>query len=233
MSRPSLINNAANGPEALGGNELVENEDQALRDLRHFKAIHGIKRSASYPAPIIVQSSVIALFGLLHMGAIVFLLRSSRLELANQVGLAVLITVLNSVVGVASGYVPCRYLNHVDQWKRVLSGAVLFVIALLVPSFHLASAHFHYHDAMMTPQNVWLGSLLETMWKSPLRLGFQSLMILVVGLISFLIALYLGYRADDPYPGFTALQRRYESARRAREAAGLQAAHGPSGMRSS
>ena len=156
-------------------------------------------------------------------GFIEILLNASLLMDVNPFGLVgstmqmTLISLVNVVfAGLVMG-VLLRQRNHVAVSRKALawSGIVLLVAAILV--FNLAVGHFR--NSMQASLNdpsadiLAMGNdVLQRLSDGPLALAsFQTVLLVLLGVVCFGIGAWKWYRRDDPYPGYGELERQLGS----------------------
>ena len=197
--------------------ELRNTELQRLRELKYFKVMNGLTRSAHYPLSPAFHYSLILLICVAQSCAIIYLL--SRAAGALEMGtvlLAFLLSVTTVGAGFLAGHVPTRYLNHPNSAARNLGifGVTVYAISMLL--LNLVAAH--YRDLFASsPES--LHDALAATFKQPLRISFDALLLGISGAVASTLALLMGYRADDPVPNYGRVDRHFHEARQAREAA--------------
>jgi hypothetical protein len=192
-------------------------ELQYLRDLRYFKATQEIERSARYPDSLLVHLSIVALIVVLETCANMYFFAKENPHY--EIGWllqALLISLTNVGVAFLVGNFPARYVNHRRGAMKAVGVICLIAFFAFTVFFNLLTAH--YRDLLATSPEITLQDSLAMILKQPLQMSFNSLMLFTAGLTASLLGLYMGYRADDPYPGYGAVERRYLRASRAREA---------------
>jgi len=122
-----------------------------------------------------------------------------------------LITAVNILVGaLAIGYA-LRCCSLINQAKKVIAQVVMGVSIILIGAFNLLAGHFR--DSMKAAIldggpaadsfSMLRHDALPRMMDAPFGLdSFQSILLVLLGMIFFGIASWKGYQSDDPYPGY-------------------------------
>lgn len=121
-----------------------------------------------------------------------------------------LITAVNILVGaLVIGYA-LRCCNLINQTKKVSAQVVMGISITLIGAFNLLAGHFR--DSMQAvildgisadPFAMLQNDALPRMMDAPFGLdSFQSILLVLLGMIFFGIASWKGYQSDDPYPGY-------------------------------
>jgi hypothetical protein len=139
---------------------------------------------------------------------------------------------VNVLIGVVTGFLGLRYLNHPERPMKVIGGVVAGIGILAGLFINLFIAHFRdevelaLHQAQAAGSlagfsmfDIPPGSVIAGMF--PNVLGLHSLVafgLLAIGLTVFAIAVYEGYdRISDRYPGFGRVWRKERLAYEARQ----------------
>jgi len=121
-----------------------------------------------------------------------------------------LITAVNILVGaLVIGYA-LRSHNLPSQTQKVSARLVMGVSIILIGTFNLLAGHFR--DSMQAvildgisadPFAMLQNDVLPRIMNAPFGFdSFQSILLVLLGMIFFGIASWKGYRSDDPYPGY-------------------------------
>jgi len=183
-----------------------------------FRGENHIRRLAVEP------SSTVLSFGLL---AILFIVESaanaSFFSATHPGGLvgalfeAAAISVINIAAGFVMGNLCLRYMQLPNLlWK---TGMLIVLIGLILGAvvFNFAAAHYReaFHlvppdaeDFMARASGLAIELVKERRWNLA---GFQSYLMVVVGLLVVMLATYKGYTWIDPYPGFGSIAGRLQS----------------------
>ena len=124
---------------------------------------------------------------------------------AIQMGLITSVNILIGFLGVGQIF---RYVNHVNMGKRFVGWLAGGSLTCLILGFNVAVGHFRDSmqamvaraetDPIVMLENDAVPRLLE----EPLGFDtFQTVLLVVMGILFFAIASWKGYRWDDPYPG--------------------------------
>jgi hypothetical protein len=112
-----------------------------------------------------------------------------------------------------SGMISLRAINHVSDFKKFRGwiGVIATVAATLAIAYY---ADFHIAAVLADP-GASNRAVFEAMLAAPLDVisGIASWTIFGVFALMGLLAMFLGYRSDDTYPGYGAVQRSYYRAR--------------------
>ena len=145
-----------------------------------------------------------------------------------------LITGVNILIGFLGAGQIFRYVNHVNLWKRLVGWLAGGGLTILILGFNIAVGHFRDSmQAMAVRAETDPIALLESdaiprLLDDPLGFdAFQTVLLVVVGILFFAIASWKGYRWDDPYPGYGPRTRKLASLKSiyaARRKAAVQAA---------
>ncbi|MBM3568683.1 MAG: hypothetical protein FJX46_07990 [Alphaproteobacteria bacterium] len=184
---------------------------EAFDDFHKFKEVN---RLTHLPVP---ARNPIALFG----GVFVMLsvetgFNAYFFRLATDLGLlggavrAFFITGVNVAAACLIGWLVIRNIHHV-QLPRRLAGYIGGLLGLaLIVAFNLAVAH--YRD-VLDNQSFWDKALQMVIERLLSRFfgvtNFDSWLLFLVGIMIAIAALQTGYFAEDPYPGYSAVYRRY------------------------
>ena len=199
------------------GRTRLTDAEEAVRngsaEFERFRRRHRLTRLVDYS-----QRST-ALRYVFGCGFVEILLNASLLMDVNPFGLIgstmqmTLISLVNVVfAGLVMG-VLLRQRNHVGITRKAIAwtGIVLLVAAVLV--FNLAVGHFR--NSMQASLNdpsadiLAMGNdVLQRLLASPFDLAsFQTILLVLLGVVCFGIGAWKWYRRDDPYPGYGDLER--------------------------
>lgn len=192
--------------------ELRNRQLRRLRELRYFRLKNHLERSATYPRDLLWHYSVVVLIVVLESTAnMYFFAQGSSLGLLGGLLQAMLVSVVNVGTAVVVGkfYVP--ELHHIQASRRGLGVVVIASHALFVAWFNLVVAH--YRDLLASRPETALRLAIPETISQPFGLSFDSLMLLVAGVVAAGLGLWKGQASDDAYPGYGPLDRRYEEAK--------------------
>jgi len=127
------------------------------------------------------------------------------------------ISLINLAVGFALGIMPLRYIRLPSIFWKLSMAILAAALVALALTFNFFAAH--YRDAFSTippdsenfmreSSKAALQSLLSHKYE---LLGFQSYLMVLVGLVVVSYAAYKGLSWLDPFPGYGALYTRYQS----------------------
>lgn len=199
---------------------LVENE----RELSHFRKAHNLSERvarAHGPGLTFLKWSFLALlwaFESLINGN--FLAQGSEQYLLGGVTEAVGFATLNVGAAVLCATVGARQLSHKSKFRRIIGG--LSILAWLVFTFVLNLALAHYRDVAGTVtseagQSALQGGqlVLRRLAESPFSLhDINSWILFCIGFLFAVLAFIDALFLFDPYPGYGALQKRVDRARK-------------------
>ena len=183
-------------------------EFDAWRD--EHKLLH---REAVYPVSKIFAFAVIAVLLLLETtvnSALYF--NASDTGWLGAYATALLIAGVNVGLAVLSGYVPCRYLNHINLRHRwwAIPTQLIAIIVIIINNLYAA----HYRDLASATTDAPFNEfqVAARLITDPIALSPTSFALLIFGFLCALIAGRKGYTASDPYPGYEARHRRHTEA---------------------
>lgn len=183
-------------------------------DLRSFKVANALTREASYPSSKILYIGIIMLILLSEtMLNAYFFAKGNELGLVGGAAQALIISVINMTLAFFLGGFLVKRLNLVNKSALYKYGimTVLVLSALLILFFNLLVGHLRVQLGI-DPENAYVNSILSFQ-QNPFGLHeFDSLILVLVGLLSFLIAFTDFYKMDDEYPNYGSLDRKYQEA---------------------
>ena len=192
----------------------VERERNQKRHYEAFRKENKLDRVANYPDVAYLYYLVVPLL----IAAMAYALASLLVPSAGgSSGLSVTWGVILSAVAIIVpfifGMVFVRAINHVSDFKKVGGwiGVTATVAAILAIAYY---ADFRIAAVLADP-NASNRDVFEAMLAAPLDVfsGVASWTIFGVFALMGLLAMFLGYRSDDIYPGYGAVQRSYYRAR--------------------
>jgi hypothetical protein len=120
---------------------------------------------------------------------------------------AFLISLANVTVSFLAGWLCLRQLNHKSSARKAMGVIGFLFISVFVVFLHLATAH--YREALQHSGDADFFSSLEF---NPATLqDMQSLILIIIGGVITVIAMYKGYTADDPCPGYGKVYRKWKA----------------------
>ncbi len=181
-------------------------------DLKNFKIANGLSREASYPSSKILYIGIIMLILLSEtMLNAYFFAKGNELGLIGGAAQALIISVINMTLAFFLGSFLVKRLNLVTlgAFARYAVISALIFSAILILFFNLLVGHLRVQLGI-DPENAYVNSILAFQ-ENPFGLyEFDSLILVLVGLLSFLIAFTDFYKMDDAYPNYGALDRKYQ-----------------------
>ena len=184
-----------------------------LRNLRHFRKKNDIHHEARYPESKLLHWAILAamLFGESILNSYFFSL-ASDLGLLGGAFQALLISGVNIGLAIFAGEFGLRQVNHIDASRKALGALVLAIYFALTSAFNLATAH--YRALLEIDPLSALELVLSRLTRTPFGFdNFDAVILLLIGMMFSLAALYKTYAADDSYPGYGAMDRAYKEAR--------------------
>lgn len=207
--------------ESRAGLGLLEERERQQRAHYHaFREANGLARVAEYPSsPLVHAGLAVALAGAL--GLALAKVRGDDGSTLIPLSWAASIALAGVLVPSALGATLFRCINHVSSPRRsagrlggVLAGLFIAALATLVGG---------YVAALGAYPGLPLRALMERMVAEPIAsaavLGASTQAWKASGIIALIgvLAWCIGYRSDDPYPGYGSVQRAFYRARRQRE----------------
>lgn len=191
---------------------LKKQLDLAEEDIEQFKTKNRLNREADYPV------SKLQTFGVLLVALIIesflnglFFAEGSDSGLLGGIGIAAMVAVANIAFGFILGWLVLRYKNHIANWRRNLSITISFTALLLSFIGNLFIAH--YREAL----SIYPDEAHTYVWES-INNGWMSIstisswLLLVIGLLFYILAVFKGYHYDDAYPEYGKYARKKEKA---------------------
>lgn len=182
-------------------------------DLASFKRDNKLKREAVYPASHVFSIALLLFVLILESG-----FNSYFFAQANDFGLvggflqATIISAINLIVGLLTGILFFRSLNHVNTVRNILGWTGISVFASLTVAFNLFVAH--YRSALTQDPDRAGYVAVESFLESPLGISeFDSWVLFLIGVVVVIVSTLKSYRLDDVYPGYGKLARRVIEAR--------------------
>jgi hypothetical protein len=195
---------------------LLRAAREALAEYERFRAGHRLARPARRPGH---RGLALAWMGFLVVVESLlnglFFAEGSEAGLLGGVAVALSVSVVNVVLlGAVLGFFPARWAHHRNLLVRLAGIALLAagVIAIVVVNAFVA----HYRDAYERMGDaVVLAEVWARLVAAPADLArLQSWLLFLLGLGFAGLGFAKGYRLDDPYPGYGAVDRRRAEAER-------------------
>jgi chromate transport protein ChrA len=197
--------------EALIARRVEERKLQ--RERACFKADHGLRRSAIYPASGILSAAVVALLILTET-----VINANLFAQASEFGLlggwlqVLAISVPNVLTALLLGFLALRYAHHVSPVKRALGMAAMAPGLIVLFVFNLMVAH--YRVLLDTDPDHAIQRVAAHFLANPWNLeSWDAILLLLLGLLTAVLAMIEGFVGlDDRYPGYGKIDRRYRAA---------------------
>jgi hypothetical protein len=194
-------------------------ERAMLRDLKYFIESNQIHHEPRYPESNIFHISIIlALVVMESLANSYFFSKGSDMGLLGGTLQAMLISIANVGLSVMVGIYVMRNLHHILIERKVTAALGVLGYLSIIFLFNLATAHYRAQleiNALLALNNTIPSLRKGLFWID----NFDAWVLFVIGLISSSVALADGYLADDRYPNFGNVHRRYRKALIAYEAA--------------
>ena len=195
----------------LNANVDVEKYEE---DYDRFRKVNSLKREASYPESLAFFWSF--LFFILVVESLLnahFFALGSDFGYLGGVVQALMVSIVNVVIGGICGWLALRQLNHVKPWRKYVGG---FAGSLfLIISFFWNLLVGHYRSGLAIDPDNAEQLAVQRFLESPLGLNdLASWMLFMIGTVVFILVNYKTYSADDPYPGYKKVDRRLNNARK-------------------
>lgn len=187
-------------------------EKQAARQLRRFCLNNKIEYELPYKSsawswigPLILAISLESAANATLFG------QASDGGLLEGFGKAFMISALNVLVGFATGLLPFRYMNHVK--KAHLLWAFPLFTASIVMAFIFNMVVGHFREALaLNPDTAVTEALSRAKSALFAITTFESVVLIVIGLLVFLYSIYKGYTVWSTYPGYRTVHLRHARA---------------------
>jgi len=194
--------------------EIKHEYNVRKNDLEKFKQKNGITREASYPNSKILYIGIIMVILLSETSLnAYFFAKGNELGLIGGAAQALIISLINIVSAFFLGGYLVKKLNLVKKTPLLKYGviAALLGAAVVIVLFNLLVGHLRVQLGI-DPDTAYVEAI-RTFLAGPFNLNeFDSIILVIVGLLSFLIAFTDFYKMDDEYPGYGHLDRKYQDA---------------------
>ena len=179
----------------------------ATNRYHEFRKKHSLTRRANFPpSRIYFYAFVTGLFIVECLVNGLFLKNVTRSGLMGGMGIAVIISFFNVWIGFFYGKFIFPLNNHINDNTKFFGKFSILLISIwfLCVNFFCA----HYRDLIVENNEMHFIEVVQFIINSPFELkAFVSVALLVVGIVFGIAAVYHGYKSDDPYPGYGAVQR--------------------------
>lgn len=180
-----------------------------------FRKSRSLNRVARYPDHRFKNVSIVLLVALVDTIANAFFFSTTHPGgWAGAIFESLFIAVINSLVGFGAGYALVRGLNRPTFGGKAFCGLFLLLTLAALLAFNTFAAHYRDAFAVLKPEDIGRArdiasaDALRRLVEGQHRLtGFQSYLMVAVGMLVAGVAMFEGYRLDDPLPGFGALAR--------------------------
>lgn len=196
--------------------EFVNAKSEVTRfehDYDRFRKVNQLKHEASYP-----ESKTLFISTLIFVLICESLANAYFFAMGNDYGLlggalqAFLVSVVNVGLGLVVGGILFRQVNHVEKWRKYLFGTLCFVVWSAAFLWNLLVGH--YRTALSLEPDNAESLAIQRFLESPLNLGeLASWMLFAIGILIFIFVNYKAYHGDDPYPGYSKVDRRLNDAK--------------------
>jgi hypothetical protein len=193
--------------------EAKARERRMERELRAFKAANALDRDARQPDSIY-----------LHIALLVFVLLVEGVVNAWSFGVAswhgwvgglqqaLVVAAINLAVAFAAG-LAVREIIHVSPWRKAIGATVALLYAFFLGAYTLLIGH--YRAALQYRPDEAVTAAIEQMRTAPFAVADVYTVLLMIASVAFAaVAFITALKILDPYPGFSAVDRRHRAAHR-------------------
>jgi hypothetical protein len=197
---------------------LNEREAQQQQHYEIFREENKLDRVAENPISTLFLLAFIA--ALVGVGAVAISRLSGTgpdgialLQPASAIGISFVVVIIPLMLGAAV----FPLVNHLSDLKQIFGLAGGIAAAAVIGSAAMLAARF-VSAAAIDPSVTW-PSIMDAWLQAPFEIAFDGSSWMVLGIVCLLglLAFLVGYRSDDPYPGYGSVQRAYYRARQERE----------------
>lgn len=192
-------------------------ERRLMRDLKFFRAKNKLNREAHYPDSKVFHLSIlVAMIAVESLGNAYFFAEGSSLGYTGGWFQSIMVSLLVILVSskIIGGYL-IPQLNHISLKRNILGGTALSISAGVLFVLILLIGHYR-HLLTVDPDNA-LSQTLPHFKDGMFSLDPMSFLFCGVSIAFALSAAIYGFKADDPYPGYGDIDRRYKVAELAYE----------------
>ena len=183
-------------------------------DIEKFKTTNSITREASYPHSKILYIGIIMVILLSETSLnAYFFAKGNELGLIGGAAQALIVSLINIVFAFFLGGYLVKKLNLIKKAPVLKYGVLATLLGsfFMILLFNLLVGHLRVQLGLNA--DTAYVKAIETFMSNPFSLNeFDSIILVLVGLLSFLIAFTDFYKMDDEYPGYGALDRKYQDA---------------------
>ena len=193
---------------------VKKNVETVKNDLSNFKIDNKLLREASYPESRVFHISIILLIILVEtfLNAY-FFAKGNEFGLLGGASQALIVSVINMVFAYFMGNFLVRNLQLVNHsFQRNFSIVAIFILIFFMFLFNLLVGHLRVQLGI-NPENAY-NEAIEGFLNSPFGLtDFDSVVLVGLGVLVFILGTIDFFKMDDPYPGYGALSRKYSTAK--------------------
>lgn len=198
--------------------KAAEREQKQRQHYDAFRKKNGLDRVAHYPGAAHFYYLIAAALIVAVAFALVTIVEVGAAGNADVSGTwIVLVSAAAVILPFVVGDLWLRSINHVGAFRKSIGwiGAIAAIATILATAFY---ADFHIAVVLATP-GATNPEVLDTILADPLGVVSSVASWKAFGLVGLtgLFAMLLAYRADDPYPGYGAVQRIYYRMRDTRD----------------
>lgn len=196
-----------------GSNRLniyLQNVRDSHGERMRFRESHDLQRPVDEPSSVLLHWGIIAVLSMIEVG-----FNSFFFAVGLETGLlggaieAILFALPNIGLGLFVGRYLYPLMNHVSAVKRCVSAIGFIAHLVAVTIFNVAVAHYRIALQGPTPEDA-AHLAVQTLMSQPFLISdLHSLLLIGVGIMFSLFAAMDGYRMQDPYPGYSRVERRY------------------------
>lgn len=224
-ARSSIPTNIASTAEAIkaglkgilarhagGIRQAADDVERRSKDFRQFRVVNELTYEPDY------DDSMINLVG---MGALIVTLESaanayffgeaSDRGFAGGFFTAGMISLANVGVGFLTGLFLIRQFNHIQRWRLIFTLPLLTLIIPGAVAFNLIVGH--YREALLKDPDAIILEIIPGAMAHLFDIrSLQSIILVLVGLVIFILSAQKGYKVCDPYPGYMSKHRKMKLA---------------------
>lgn len=199
----------------------INQADKAQRNLRAFQERHNLHEPAHYPDSEIFYWAIILCIVLVETIANGSFLRAGEtLGLIGGINVAIFISVFNVGLSFIIGRGAISATHHRVIFNRIFGWFFFLLYIPLIIFGNLLVGHFRtrvLESATVEEMKTAGFHAIQRTLADPLDLEFKSALLVGIGLTFALVALIDGYKIDDKYPKYGAMDRRARRALRSVE----------------
>ncbi len=213
----SRLDNAVDNLESELRNDHLENVQTLSQyrdhvqnrqnDVDRFKREHGLTREADYKTSYWESMGVIALCLIAETTLNSTLLaEASNLGLVGGMGMAIIISLINVILGFSGGLFIFPYLRHRRPLFTRISILFLLLLCTFAILFNLLIGH--YREVLVSDPDSSAFLAVSHFFEGVFNLStIQSIFLVFIGLIVVAAAFYKGSTQNDPYAGYTRVSK--------------------------